>query len=577
MCLKGAVTHVDILINIFGGVALMLWGIRMVRTGVMRSFGAELRRALSMTAGKPVRGFAVGFGVTAILQSSTATALILSSFAGRGLIGGAAALAIILGADVGTTMVVQLLSFDLHWLSPLLIGFGVIVFLSSESSRRRALSRAAIGLGLILLALQLIGQASVPLRTNESLSLILQPLTDEVLLAVLLTAVLTWLAHSSVAVVLFVMSLAALQVLSMQLALAMVLGANLGGAFIPVVATVGEKPVGRRVAVGNLIMRGAGALACVALLPYVQPYLASLSDHPARMIANFHTAFNIGLALVFLPLVAVVHRMTERLIPDPQGAEEDGGPRYLDPTSMDTPSVALACASREALNMGDEVRSMLARSVDALQTNDTALVRDIERADDTVDKLHEAIKLYLTRISKEELDKDESERNIEVLSFTTNLEHIGDIIDKNLMDLAAKKIKKRASFSEQGLDELKAFHARILENFDLAMNVFMSGDVDMARMLIRQKVTVRDLERDYSESHYARIAAGRADSIETSALHLDVLRDLKRINGHLTSVAYPILDRAGELTESRLKEEAEEARERRRRVHPCAPNEAPSS
>ena len=193
----------DILINIFGGVALMLWGIRMVRTGFMRSFGAELRRALSLTAGKPVRGFVVGFGVTAILQSSTATALILSSFAGRGLIGGAAALAIILGADLGTTMVVQILSFDLTWLSPVLIGLGVIAFLSSEASRRRALSRAAIGLGLILLALQLIGQASVPLRTNESLSLILQPLTDEVMLAVLLTAVLTWLAHSSVAVVLF--------------------------------------------------------------------------------------------------------------------------------------------------------------------------------------------------------------------------------------------------------------------------------------------------------------------------------------------------------------------------------------
>ena len=567
----------DILINIFGGVALMLWGIRMVRTGFMRSFGAELRRALSLTAGKPVRGFVVGFGVTAILQSSTATALILSSFAGRGLIGGAAALAIILGADLGTTMVVQILSFDLTWLSPVLIGLGVIAFLSSEASRRRALSRAAIGLGLILLALQLIGQASVPLRTNESLSLILQPLTDEVMLAVLLTAVLTRLAHSSVAVVLFVMSLAALQVLSMHLALAMVLGANLGGAFIPVIATMGEKPAGRRVAIGNLIMRGTGALACIALLPYGQPYLAMAGEHPGRMIANFHTAFNIGLALVFLPLVAVVHRLTERLIADTPASEDDGGPRYLDPTSMETPSVALACASREALNMGDTVRDMLARSLDAFQGTDTTMVREIERSDDTVDRLHEAIKLYLTRISKEELDKDESERNIEVLSFTTNLEHIGDIIDKNLMDLAAKKIKKRASFSEQGLQELQEFHTRILENFDLAMNVFMSGDVEMARMLIRQKVAVRDLERNYSENHFARIAEGRADSIETSALHLDVLRDLKRIHGHLTSVAYPILDRAGELVESRLKEEAEEARDRTRRVSPSAPNEAPSS
>lgn len=567
----------DILINIFGGVALMLWGIRMVRTGVMRSFGAELRRALSMAAGKPLHAFGVGFGVTAVLQSSTATALILSSFAGRGLIGGAAALAIILGADVGTTVVVQVLSFDLTWLSPLLIGFGVIAFLSSEASKRRALARAAIGLGLILLALHLIGQASVPLRTNETLALILKPLTDEILLAVLLTAVLTWMAHSSVAVVLFVMSLAALQVLNMQLAMAMVLGANLGGAFIPVIATLAEHPAGRRVAIGNLIMRGGGVLVCVAVLPWLQPYLAMLDDHPARMIANFHTAFNIVLALAFLPFVSLVHRLTERLITAPAGEDEPGQPRYLDPTSLDTPSVALTCASREALAMGDTVRVMLSRSLDVFEKNDTEMVRDIEQMDDIVDGLHEAIKLYVTRLSKEELDKTESERNVEVLSFTTNLEHIGDIIDKNLMDLAAKKIKKRASFSAQGLEELQIFHARILENFDLAMNVFMSGDVDMARTLIRQKVGVRDLERNFAETHYARIGEGRADSIETSALHLDVLRDLKRINGHLTSVAYPILDRAGELTQSRLKDEADEASERKARLRPGAPNEASSS
>ncbi len=453
-----------ILIEIFGGVALMLWGIRMVRTGIMRSFGAELRRVLSLTAGQPLKGFAAGFAVTTVLQSSTATTLILSSFAGRGLIGGAAALAIVLGADVGTTVVVQVLSFDLTWLSPVLIGSGVLVFLTTEVSKRKNLARATIGLGLILLALQLIGQASVPLRTNETLSLILKPLTDEILLAVILTAVLTWMAHSSVAVVLFVMSLAGLQVLNMQLALAMVLGANLGGAFIPVVATYGEKAAGRRLAIGNLLMRGIGVFACVAVLPWVHPYLALFEDHPARMVANFHTVFNIALALSFLPFVGIVHRLTERIIPAPPVDDDPGMPKYLDTSSLDSPAVALACAARETLAMGDVVRDMLARSHEVFRDNNTELIREIERSDDVVDSLHESIKLYLTRISKEELDAEESERSIEVLSFTTNLEHIGDIIDKNLMELASKKIKKRASFSDAGLKELQSFHARILEN-----------------------------------------------------------------------------------------------------------------
>ena len=564
----------EILINIFGGVALMLWGIRMVRTGVMRSFGAKLRRMLAMSAGKPVQGFGVGFAVTTVLQSSTATTLILSSFAGRGLIGGAAALAIILGADVGTTIVVQVLSFDLTWLSPMLIGGGVIAFLSSEKSKRRSLARAAIGLGLILLALKLIGQSSVPLRESEVLSLIVQPLTDELLLAVFLTALLTWIAHSSVAVVLFVMSLTALQVLNMQLALAMVLGANLGGGIIPVIATLGEKPAGRRVALGNFMMRAIGVLAVVAILPWVQTYLAMLSSDPSHMIANFHTAFNIGLAVVFLPFVSFVHRLTKRFLPSELASEDPSAPKYLDQSSFDAPAVALSCAARESLSMGDTVRGMLAGSLEVFRGNNPELLREIERKDDVVDQLHEAIKLYLTRLSREELDTTESERNVEVLSFTTNLEHIGDIIDKNLMDLGAKKIKKCASFSTEGFEELEIFHGHILENFDLAMNVFMTGDIEMARRLIQQKVSVRDLERNYAETHYARIGEGRPDSIETSSLHLDVLRDLKRINGHLTSVAYPILDRAGELIESRLKMETEETadRDERSNVEPARPS-----
>lgn len=566
----------EILINIFGGVALMLWGIRMVRTGVMRSFGAELRRVLAMSAGKPIQGFGVGFAVTTVLQSSTATTLILSSFAARGLIGGAAALAIILGADVGTTIVVQVLSFDLAWLSPVLIGTGVIAFLSSEKSKRRSLARAAIGLGLILLSLKLIGQASVPLRESEVLSLILQPLSDELILAVFLTALLTWVAHSSVAVVLFVMSLAALQVLNMQLALAMVLGANLGSGIIPVIATLGEKPAGRRVAIGNFMMRATGVLVVVAFLPWVQPYLAMISSDPSHMVANFHTAFNIALALAFLPFVSIVHGLTKRFAPSRDASEDPGAPKYLDESSFDAPAVALSCAARESLAMGDKVRDMLARSLEVFRANNPELLKEIERADDAVDQLHESIKLYLTRLSREELDSSESERNIEVLSFTTNLEHIGDIIDKNLMDLAAKKIKKRASFSTDGFKELETFHGHILENFDLAMNVFMTGDVEMARRLIHEKVTVRDLERSFAETHYMRIGEGRPDSIETSSLHLDVLRDLKRINGHLTSVAYPILDRAGELTESRLRLETDEAAEREARssADPVRPNEA---
>lgn len=537
----------EILINLIGGIALLLWGIRMVRTGVTRAFGAPIRKALARSAGNPISALATGFGFTTILQSSTATALITSSLAGRGYIPIAAALAIMLGADVGTTMVVQFFSLNIQWLSPLLIAAGVFLFLSSDASKRKALGRISIGLGLMLLSLKLIVATSLPLRESEAVSVLMQPLTNEPILAVLIAAGITWLAHSSVAIVLLIMSMAALQVISMHLALALVIGANLGGALTPVIISLGSTAAARRVPMGNLIIRGCGCVIALAVLPWLQPYLAMLGSGTSHMIANFHTAFNLAIALVFLPFIHPIGRLVTHLVPDRTVEGENGTPKYLEDTALGMPAEALASATRETLRMGDEVEKMLVGSIDVFRQGDSKTVKEIEQQDDIVDTLHEAIKLYVTRITESELDADESKRAIEILTFTTNLEHIGDIVDKNLMDLASKKIKGRVSFSDEGMTELMAFHEHVMSNFKLSLNIFVSGDISLAKQLLKDKVRVRELERDYADSHYQRVGAGRPESIESSALHLDVLRDLKRINSHLTAVVYPILERAGEL------------------------------
>lgn len=537
----------EILINLIGGIALLLWGIRMVRTGVTRAFGAPIRKALARSAGNPISALATGFGFTTILQSSTATALITSSLAGRGYIPIAAALAIMLGADVGTTMVVQFFSLNIQWLSPLLIAAGVFLFLSGDASKRKALGRISIGLGLMLLSLKLIVATSLPLRESEAVSVLMQPLTDEPVLAVLIAAGITWLAHSSVAIVLLIMSMAALQVISMQLALALVIGANLGGALTPVIISLGNSAAARRVPIGNLLIRGCGCVFALAALPWLQPYLAMLGGGTSHMIANFHTVFNLAIALVFLPFVSPIGRLVTRLVPDRTVEGENGTPKYLEDTALGMPAEALASATRETLRMGDEVEKMLVGSIDVFRQGDTKTVKEIEQQDDIVDTLHEAIKLYVTRITESELDADESKRAIEILTFTTNLEHIGDIVDKNLMDLASKKIKGRVSFSDEGMTELTIFHERVMTNFKLSLNIFVSGDISLAKQLLKDKAKIGELERDYADNHYQRVGAGRPESIESSALHLDVLRDLRRINSHLTAVVYPILERAGEL------------------------------
>jgi len=564
----------ETIINIVGGVALLLWGIRMVRTGFTRSFGVELRQMLRFSGRSRLFAFASGLAMTSAIQSSTATAMIVASFAGQNLITGSAALAVMLGADVGSTIVVQVLSFDLRWLSPLLIVAGVVLFLPAEKSRRKNLGRICIGLGLVLLSLRLIMLASAPLRHNEAVSVLLQPLADEPLMAVLVVALLTWASHSSVAVVLLIMSLATTHVLSLQIAIVMVLGANLGGGFTAVAMTLKAPPPSRRVTIGNLIMRAAGVVVALQFVPYVVPYLSILGDAPGRVVASAHLGFNLALAAAFLPMVGIVTHLTARLVPDDDPAAEEKGPRYLDSGALDTPAVALSCAARETLRMGDEVRAMLVATEAVFRSDDAEAKRAVENKDDMIDGLHEAIKLYLTQLSKEEFDSRESARCVEILSFTTNLEHIGDIIDKNLMELAGKKIKERVAFSPDGQREIATFHEHILANLDLAMSVFMSSDLELARQLLREKIAIRDLERRFVENHFARIGEGRVDSIQTSALHLDVLRDLKRINSHLTSVAYPILERAGELAESRLMESDEESDRDKSLAPPARPSPA---
>ncbi len=545
----------EILITLIGSVALLLWGVRMVRTGVTRAFGSQIRRVIATSTRNLGRAFLTGFAITAFVQSSTATTLIVSSFAGRALIAAPAALAVVLGADLGSTMAVQVLSFDLGWLAYAAIAAGVFWFMGTGEERSRHIARIAIGLGLMLLSLKLIATASAPLRGSLAINAVLGGLVGEPIVAMVIGAIVTWLAHSTLAIVLLVASLAAVQIMPPDVAAALVIGCNIGGAFAPFIGQSGATPAARRVPLGNLLMRTSiGVLA----LPAIDPVLTMLSHvtaDAARLTINFHTFFNLAVVVLFLGLVPLVARLCATILPDRPNVEDVGRPRYLDAALVEHPAEALVCAARETLALGDHVAQMLRQTIEVFARDDQKLMRVVEASDDAVDRLHEAIKLYLIQVSRAGMTEAESRRYVEILSFVTNLEHAGDIIDKNLMELAAKKIRNRVAFSVEGLEELKAFHARVLDNLQLAFNVFMSRDPAIAPRLLREKIEMREAELSAADSHFRRLREGRPESIESSAIHLDVVRDLKRINSHLTSVAYPILEATGELSETRLRAE----------------------
>ena len=546
-----------VILDLMGGVALLLWGLHMVHSGVVRAFGADLRRLLGIALQSRLRAFLAGAFVTGLLQSSTATGLMAASFVTAGTLDLVPALAVMLGANVGTTLVVQVLSFNITIVTPILLLAGVIAFKRGGRTRTRDLGRVLIGIGLMLLALHIFLGALVTSDSVPVSRALLGEITNQPFLCLLLAAAVTWAAHSSVAIVLVVMSLGAAHLISPTAVVAMVLGANVGSALNPLIETSqAGNLASRRLPIGNLATRLVG---CALVLPFLRPIADTLQQHepnPSRLAADFHTAFNILLALLFIGPLDFMATQLKRWLPDQPRAADPGTPIYLESAAVGAPAVALVCAAREVLRMGDLIEMMLRQSMTALLTNDRKMVAEISRMDDAVDSLNEAVKMYVTRMTRDSMDDRDGYRAMEIVSFSINLEHVGDIIDKNLMDLASKKIRRGITFSKEGQDDLVEFHQQVLDSLTLAVGIFMSGDIKVARQLVAAKTQLREKEFAAAERYLTRLREGTPETIESYSLDLDILRDLKRVHSHLCSAAYPVLERAGALQRSRLKDSA---------------------
>jgi phosphate:Na+ symporter len=557
-----------ILLNLLAGVALLVWGTHIVRTGILLIWGGDLRRFLRESVSNRYAAFAAGLGITALIQSSTATAVMVASFVAQGLIATAPALAVMLGADVGTALMTLVFSFDLSWLSPLFIFLGVTLFMRRESSQLGRFGRILIGLGLIILALQLIVLAAQPLTRGAGVKVIFGSLTGDVLLDMLVAAVFTMLSYSSLAVVLLTATLATSKVISLHVALGLVLGANLGSGLLAMLNTVTSSPEARRVTLGNLLFRLIGCAIIVPLLPYIEELFASAPLDDAQITVYFHLLFNVVIAVGFLFFTEKIARVAERLLPARHDVDDPAKPRYLDASALDTPKLAIGNAAREAMRLADFIEQMLNGMLTVLKTNDRELAEKIRKMDDIVDDLYTAIKLYLTQVSREALDEKEGRRWAEIVSFTINMEQVGDVVERIVTDLEEKKIDKGRNFSAAGMQEICDLHGRLIGNLRLGMSVFLHGDLASAQQLLAEKVLFRDLERAYADSHIERLSINTLQSIETSSLHLDLISDLKRINSHICSIAYPILEQAGVLARTRLKEAP---------APPASPSEQPDT
>ena len=526
-----------VLVSLTGGAALLLYGIRLVGEGLQRAAGARLRHLLTTLAGGRIRGLVVGAGVTALLQSSSATTVMLVGFASAGLMSLREAMGVVLGADIGTTVTVQLIAFNVLDYSLLVVFAGSL--LMAFRGTARALGQAVFGFGLLFLAMKLLQDGMAPLRENDLVQQVMLALTAQPIVLLAFAALFTALVRSSAATIGLAMAFAQQGLLRLDGAIPIILGANVGTAATAVLASLGANIEARRVAVAHVLFKIVGVLLFLLLVqPFAQLVAATTSD-PSRQIANAHTVFNVVVALLFLPVSDRVADWITRTVRDTSAPQV--GAIYLDARVLDTPALAIGQATREVLRMADLVLTSLKQTIDVFRNNDEDLLRAVVRRDDQIDRLEEDIKQYLTQLRVQSLDEDQARRERGILFVITDLEAIGDVLDKNLMELAEKKRRGGHRFSDRGWEEISALHAKVVENLELAIAAFATQDRSLSEKVIRHKANINVIEREYRQTHIGRLHEGLRESIDTSSIHLDVLANLKRINSLATNIAYVIL------------------------------------
>jgi len=530
-----------IYMGLFGGVLLLLYGIKLLNDGLQNAAGPRIRSLLRSLTSNRLTAVGAGALITGLIQSSSATSVMLVGFVSAGLMSFRQTLAVILGADIGATLTVQLIAFHVYDYAILLIGIGLFFELFSNRHLYKNIGHGLLGFGFVFLSLKIMSDAMTPLEQNVLFREVLLVMIGSPVTGILLSAAITGLIHSSAATIGIALAFAGHGLITLDAAIHVVLGANIGTCSTALIASLRAPAEARRVAWAHILFK---VLGVALLLPFLIPF-QNLVTHTApdllRQIANAHTLFNTIMAIVFFPFTILFSKLIIKLVPE-KAEEKKFGPLYLDDHVLKTPSLALGQAAREALRASDIVREMLIDSVRVFESDDQSTVTAIKNKDNLIDLLDRHIRLYITRLSASHLSESQTRRSMVVLEISRDLESIGDIIDRNIMPLAMKRINKGLTFSQEGMHEIISFHKKIIENFDTAISAFASNDRDLADRVLRNKEELGTMERELVQAHLDRLRKGFQESIDTSHIHLDLLGNLARINSLITHVIYPIAE-----------------------------------
>lgn len=530
------------LVGIAGGLAIFLFGMRFGGRGLQKAAGKRLRETVARLTSNRFMGLVTGVLITVIIQSSSATTAMLVSFANAGIIGLHQALGVILGADIGTTLTVQLIAFRIFDYALLVVAAGFVLFLS-KVERYSRLGQIIMGFGLLFFGMTIMSAAVEPAKDHPTFVRFMLGVERNAALAVVLSALFTALIHGSAATIGLVLIFAFEGAISLKGAIPLVLGANVGTCATALIAGMSSNAEGKRIAWAHTLFKVGAVVLIFPFLGRFTDFVSSTASSVTRQIANAHSLFNIGAALVFIPLVRPWGKLFRFLVKEEEVDVEVFRPAYLDQGVLDTPSLALGQATRETLRMADITYSLFSRSIDVFLTDNEAMRERIIEEDDKIDMLEEAITPYLTELSGKETSDEEGQRSVSLLFIVKNLELIGDIVSKSLMDLALKKIMVSPRFSKDALERIREYHNQIEKTFQMAIDSFASQDKKLAEEVVERKSEMNILERELHKEHLSLLKGNREEVVETSTVYLDVISDLKRINSYASGIAYAVLGR----------------------------------
>ncbi len=549
---------VSFLISLAGATMLLLFAVRMVRTGIERSYGASFQRVMTGQSNL-LQSSLAGLVMAVVLQSSAAVALLTSGFAASGMLGFGAGLAIVLGGDLGSALIIQILSFKLDWLVPLLLAVGGWLFVKTEQKKLRQMGRILMGIAFILISLRFLREAMDPIRDSAFLPALAEYLARDYITAFIVGAALAFVMHSSVAAILMCVTLVQIGAIPFAAGLSLVLGANMGSAFIPVWLTRGMDVAARRIPVANLVLRGTWAVLTLFAVNAALGAGLVGADYGGQMLVNAHLAFNASLLVLALPFCSALRGPFERLLPDVTpavDADQMARPTsVLNPQDVGSPSQAIFSLKRELLRMTDLVEAMFRPTLKLYKTGEKDQIRAVQAVDHEVNECLSGVRAFVAALPVEELGKENAGIARDMMEYAVRLETAGDVVAKRLTVLAGDLRRTGKQFSKEGWSELQDMHETILANLRLASNVLISDDLESARLLNGEKTEVKRAERNSRKRHFRRLQAGQVQSFETSDIHLETLRAFRDFNSHIASVATPILYQNGQLLETRLIED----------------------